>query len=745
MTTAPADLTADRFRLGEWSVDPRAHELWSGDNLRRLQPRPMQLLLRLAREPGTLVSREQLLDEVWGGREVNDEVLSRAIAELRQLLGDDPRQPRYIETLPKLGYRLVASLAPFEPASMQSAPNAEIVNSPLVHNETIPPRGFAGAIIVFTAAVAAVVGLLATLLPPAPGEQQQAVDLRARLDRARPFATEAGFDQSARFSGDGRLIAWSASNVEQNRAHIWIAAHDGSDRHEFSSGDNWDMSPVFIEADKAVVFTRYSADRCELRRQGLLARESVALATCSPPPATSRIDVSPDGRQIAFAIGLGDDGRSGIGIVDLASGKVSALTDPGADAFVDTNPRYSGDGRQIAFSRGRHGEQRLWLAPVDAPSRARALLNTSGMLYGGAWLPGDMALILAGDLFGYRALYRVDAATGALEFLGARGARYPDVSRDGSIVYELADYQANLWQLDLSDLSAAPVALTQSQRYNNQPVFSPDGQWLAFASNRDGLEAVWLSRADGSDVRRLALDPALRWVRPTWIHNGTKLLVTAILNRNNGAECLPYACSSEHSALYEYDLDANRAQLVEGLGEDPRYARWSSDGAWLYFLRREGERNRLWRVARQTGDSPRLVIDASIDAFDLDSQHLALAIQGDSGIRVCTLEARDCHRYLQLDPEKVGNKLADSGLWLLHDDAIVFVARRPDGSTRLQRLTLADGFIVDISSITPNTLPPAMAISPDGRHLVYSRNDRVSIDLYLGEPANMGPTKSSAP
>lgn len=74
----------------------------------RLRPRLMDILLRLAADPGCVVTRETLLADVWAQRTENDEVLSSAIGELRCVLGDDAIQPRYIETLPQAGYRLVA-------------------------------------------------------------------------------------------------------------------------------------------------------------------------------------------------------------------------------------------------------------------------------------------------------------------------------------------------------------------------------------------------------------------------------------------------------------------------------------------------------------------------------------------------------------------------------------------------------------------------------------------------------------
>ncbi|MDC8015776.1 winged helix-turn-helix domain-containing protein [Tahibacter soli] len=739
-------INAAAFRLGAWRIDPTSHELVASERRVRLQPKLMQLLLRLAREPGSVVRREQLLDDVWEGRDVNDEVLSRAIAELRQLLEDDPRTPRYIETLPKLGYRLVAAVEPADAAPVDApradTPRAETLRAgPVLDASGLPvadpgaKRRLGLAIAISIGVALALAVFLATMLPPAPGAFQDAGDLRLRVDRARPFATEPGYDQSARFSRDGRLVAWSASDEKLTRAGIWVGSRDGGTRRRLTDADAWDFSPAFVDGDTAVVFARYTAATCEVRKQSLLAQESVRLTDCAPPPATSRLDASADGRYVVFSQRVGDDGRSGLALLDLDGGKVSNLTDPGADAYVDFNPRFAGDGRQIAFFRGRQSEQRLWIMPTDTPARARNLVPTNGLLYGAAWLPGDTGLVLAGDLFGYRALYRVDAGTGALEFLGARGARYPDVAPDGTLVFEIADYQANLYRGDLADPLKPPEPVTTSRRYNNQPAHSPDGKRLAFVSNRDGLEAVYLADAAGGGAERLALDTAQRWVRPAWHADGGKLTVTAILNSSDGTTCLPYACSTEHSALYDYDLAAHAARRIDGLGDDARYALWSTDGTWLYYLRREGERNRLWRTAPARGTTPHLVIDANVEAYELDAGHLVASVQGEAGLRVCGLDAHECRRELT---QTVAERpfLVDPGYWLLRDGKILFSGRRDDSSIVTFRLDLGNGKVSEAFPDGPTTLAPATSLSPDGKTFVYARTDRVSIDLYLGEPAD---------
>jgi len=99
----------ERFLLGEWRVYPlqnRIESLSSGE-VRRLEPKVMDVLRSLAAHAGQTVSREELLATVWQGRVVIDGALGRVIRALRAALGDDARQPSYIETVNKRGYRLL--------------------------------------------------------------------------------------------------------------------------------------------------------------------------------------------------------------------------------------------------------------------------------------------------------------------------------------------------------------------------------------------------------------------------------------------------------------------------------------------------------------------------------------------------------------------------------------------------------------------------------------------------------------
>ncbi len=98
-------------RVGEWRVEPLRGALFDPDGKsHHLKPKVMDVLLCLAEHAGQPVTRDELIECVWGERGASDEVLTKAVSELRQVLGDTAGLPRYIETIPKRGYRLIASV-----------------------------------------------------------------------------------------------------------------------------------------------------------------------------------------------------------------------------------------------------------------------------------------------------------------------------------------------------------------------------------------------------------------------------------------------------------------------------------------------------------------------------------------------------------------------------------------------------------------------------------------------------------
>ena len=101
------DPSGDAFRLGDWLVEPALNRISSDDSSERLEPKIMDLLVFLAERAGSVVPKHEIIDGVWATRYVANSALSRSMAVLRASLGDDVRDPTYIETIPKRGFRMI--------------------------------------------------------------------------------------------------------------------------------------------------------------------------------------------------------------------------------------------------------------------------------------------------------------------------------------------------------------------------------------------------------------------------------------------------------------------------------------------------------------------------------------------------------------------------------------------------------------------------------------------------------------
>src|SRR4051795_3174789 len=99
---------AERFAFEEFVLDPNDRHLRRGTDDVDLNGRYFDALALLVREAGKLISKDRFLEEVWRGVPVTDEALTQCVRTLRRQLGDDASRPRFIETVPKHGYRFVA-------------------------------------------------------------------------------------------------------------------------------------------------------------------------------------------------------------------------------------------------------------------------------------------------------------------------------------------------------------------------------------------------------------------------------------------------------------------------------------------------------------------------------------------------------------------------------------------------------------------------------------------------------------
>ncbi|HEY7672882.1 MAG TPA: winged helix-turn-helix domain-containing protein [Gammaproteobacteria bacterium] len=197
---ASGSLAGGDFQVGDWLVQPSLTRIRRGTETVRVTPRAMEVLVHLAEAGGAVVSRNALLDAVWPRMAVTQDALSQCIVELRKAFGDDSRNPKVIETIPKIGVRLLAPISRdethaadelVEAVSTQPAPGAPAdvaSNGPTARKAARHRWIWAGA------ATAVVIGIVLGAWSFRPVERSIAV---------LPFAYDGAVDEDTRLFGDG--------------------------------------------------------------------------------------------------------------------------------------------------------------------------------------------------------------------------------------------------------------------------------------------------------------------------------------------------------------------------------------------------------------------------------------------------------------------------------------------------------------------------------------------------------------
>jgi len=122
------DLAGNPFRIGEWLVEPSLNRISNGDTTTQLELKVMDVFVCLAERAGEVLTRQEIVDRVWATEFISDNTLTHAITEIRNALGDDARNPSFIETIHRRGYRLITSV---EPAGSDEAGESKVARFPV--------------------------------------------------------------------------------------------------------------------------------------------------------------------------------------------------------------------------------------------------------------------------------------------------------------------------------------------------------------------------------------------------------------------------------------------------------------------------------------------------------------------------------------------------------------------------------------------------------------------------------------
>ncbi|HET7844050.1 MAG TPA: winged helix-turn-helix domain-containing protein, partial [Xanthomonadales bacterium] len=357
-------------RLEGWIVDVPANRVQRGGEELRLTPKAMAVLRELMQRQGAVVRRDDLLGIVWRDGFPTDDVLTHAVTELRRALEVDPRSPRIIETIPKVGYRLVPPVELLAELPAEAAPAAEVV-------EGDPPRRPL-ALLVALAAFVLLSVLVPTLRRPALDSVQSAPAVPQRLD---PFAVTADpvREQFPSVSPDGSTVAYASMAPDRPATRIMLKSLDAAAVPVplTSGAEGSDDQPVWSPDGKKIAFLRTTAGECSIQVMPALGGQARRVGYCSAR-TLDYLDWSADGRALLVARRRGDSASSD----EARAATVHRLEiETGAELPIDyaplpqgeddLQPRASPDGRWIAFRRGAIPYSDLWVMPAEGGQARR--------------------------------------------------------------------------------------------------------------------------------------------------------------------------------------------------------------------------------------------------------------------------------------------------------------------------------------------------------------------------------------
>jgi len=233
-----------RINFGVYELDPEALELRKHGVVIRLQEQPLRVLVALAARAGEIVTREQLQEQIWGKDTFVDfeQSLNKAVNRLRETLNDDASQPRYVETVPRRGYRFVAPIIQTSFEKTQGLSGSSSKNSNLA---PLPPNSARRHRAAILAAIAAGV-LVATGVSAAfwwKRSQSSPVQEPVHM-------SSSGCDPT--LSWDGKFLAYS--DLTGGVLPVWVQPTTGGEASQITNGSDPDFFPDFSPDGTYIVF-----------------------------------------------------------------------------------------------------------------------------------------------------------------------------------------------------------------------------------------------------------------------------------------------------------------------------------------------------------------------------------------------------------------------------------------------------------------------------------------------------------
>ena len=657
--------TPERYEFGPFQLDCQTRELWRGDEVVALTPKAFDLLQVLVTSRDQVVEKNELMQRVWPDSFVSEDSLTQNIATLRRALGDSSDRPQYIVTVPRHGYRFVASVkavsdptrnssvsqepdaaqpAPSQGATREATDESNSVRSEADHTSQFPwvRRG----LIISTTVLVVATGLAIASFRRAPASPQAVMRFVVTAPDGTTFSPSASF---LTVSPNGRLLAFLAHRPGAE-TRIWVRSLDSLVARELAGTDGA-LDPF------------WAADSHHL---GFFAHDQLKTVSLFGEPPKTLCDLLPGHTHLGASWSSDDlilfSNANAIWRISSTGGVPTPVTvvDSRRGETAHLLPEFLPDGRHFTYlARGAtRGPIDSWIVvgSLDGSQPRRLIHASSQALYAD---PGYLLFLDNGALFAQpfdftrfqltgaplqvsdadeigfnpatpRGMFAV-SQTGLLAYrtstvrelgwfdrsgrlLGRIGAAgrdsNPAISPDGRRVavsrYDRSTSTRNLWIIDLEHTGMASQ-FTSHQSWATCPLWSPDGTRIVFASGATSgagqlYEKILTGTADERALVQLTYGCPLDWSR-----DGQSLLYG--ISGDSG---------SSGSGLWILPL-VGKAAPKSLAGPWPRvvWAHISPNGRWMAYVSDTSGRNEVyvrsfpagdvgpWRVSSHGGIDPR--------------------------------------------------------------------------------------------------------------------------------------------
>jgi Tol biopolymer transport system component/DNA-binding winged helix-turn-helix (wHTH) protein len=718
------------FRIGEsHQVDPSLNSVTGPAGSTRVEPKVMQVLVCLAEHAGQVVAKERLIRTVWPDTFVSEDVLTRCISELRRVFGDDAKEPRVIQTIPKSGYRLIADVAVSRVE--QDSAGARHVG---YHEPGSGPGGSAngGARRSWKRGVWEI-GLVASVLVGLliwgwVGSGTEVSRGTTEIPfRTVPLTSLPGQERAPTLSPDGNQVAFSW-NGETGNEDIYIQLIGAGTPLRLTSSPASDRNPSWSPDGRYLAFIRFSPNESGIFIIPALGGPERRIAAVN---WESRWDLygaglswAPDGEFLAVSDRSAPQDPASLFVLSVDGLVRRKLTPPPAESIGDLAPAISADGQTVAFLRVTSGGvSDIYLVPFVG-GEPRRLTFDRAWIERIAWAPNGRELVFSsgGGLRGGGTLWRVSASGGKPERLAMGGddATYPTVSsRANRLAYVHRSMDANIWRMEIRPSArpaGPPTKLIASTRYEGGPQFSPDGRRIAFHSDRSGNHEVWV--CDVACLQPLQLTSLERsnTGTPRWSPDSRRI---AFDSR-----------PGQDSDIYVIDADGGAPHRVTTEPSDDVVPSWSSNGRWIYFASSRTGRWEVWKVPSGGGPAVQVTKHGGFAAFESRDGQSVYYAKGHNVRGLWRVSVNGGEETPVLEFPEVGYwgywAVAEKGIYFVSTGAERFALKLFDFATRRVRH-------VATLEKTPTQFDSGLGLSPDGRAILYVQEDEMRSDIVLVE------------